>query len=388
MKRLGHSQLKTTMGCITELYRLRDLSSFTVDTLVLLNGAIPSEAAFNQFTRGALVHSVRLQPIPALAYQYLRGLGSRLFQASPLLARIRKIGKPTPVRQSDHISLTNWRRSTIYAECFRMAAFNYQMGVLFPAGFQQFGLLMNRKSRDFSCAEQLMLALLQPHVAQALINAQDYARLWNGIGAIEDAVLLVSSRGRIKDGTPTALAWLADYFGGTNGRAGLPGPLITWLKRMLSAPPLVPFVQTRNNDRLTIRAMPPLGETITLVLEEKRAGSSSDLISLGLTPREAEVLFWLSEAKSNWEIGTILGATTATIRKHVERILTKLKVENRTAAAAIAFDHFARRAKGGHVVRARQIQLLCDDGRDAQNTSKYSERRSVCAAAVGERARR
>jgi len=61
------------------------------------------------------------------------------------------------------------------------------------------------------------------------------------------------------------------------------------------------------------------------------------LLSLGLTPREAEVLFWISEGKSNHDIGVILGASTRTICKHVEHILTKLCVENRTAAAAITF---------------------------------------------------
>ena len=61
------------------------------------------------------------------------------------------------------------------------------------------------------------------------------------------------------------------------------------------------------------------------------------LISLGLTKREAEVLTWIAQGKGNYEIGVILGARTRTICKHVERILTKLKVENRTAAAAIAF---------------------------------------------------
>jgi DNA-binding NarL/FixJ family response regulator len=61
------------------------------------------------------------------------------------------------------------------------------------------------------------------------------------------------------------------------------------------------------------------------------------LISLGLTEREAEVLTWIAQGKGNYEIGVILGARTRTICKHVERILTKLKVENRTAAAAIAF---------------------------------------------------
>ena len=72
------------------------------------------------------------------------------------------------------------------------------------------------------------------------------------------------------------------------------------------------------------------------------------LMSLNLTPREAEVLFWISEGKSNHDIGVILDASTGTIRKHVEHILTKLKVENRTTAAVIALERcrFLRRKKG------------------------------------------
>ena len=60
--------------------------------------------------------------------------------------------------------------------------------------------------------------------------------------------------------------------------------------------------------------------------------------SLKLTPREAEVLFWISQGKSNHDIGVILGAKTGTICKHVERILSKLNVENRTSAAVVALD--------------------------------------------------
>jgi len=62
------------------------------------------------------------------------------------------------------------------------------------------------------------------------------------------------------------------------------------------------------------------------------------LTSLKLTPREVEVLFWISEGKSNQEIGIILGASTRTICKHVEHILSKLNVENRTAAAVVALE--------------------------------------------------
>jgi DNA-binding CsgD family transcriptional regulator len=62
------------------------------------------------------------------------------------------------------------------------------------------------------------------------------------------------------------------------------------------------------------------------------------LASLKLTSREAEVLFWISEGKSNQDIGVILGASTGTICKHVEHILSKLNVENRTAAAVVALE--------------------------------------------------
>jgi len=65
--------------------------------------------------------------------------------------------------------------------------------------------------------------------------------------------------------------------------------------------------------------------------------NEAQLVRLGLTAREAEVLRWISEGKSNHDIGVILGASTRTICKHVEHIFSKLNVENRTTAAAIAF---------------------------------------------------
>jgi DNA-binding CsgD family transcriptional regulator len=56
----------------------------------------------------------------------------------------------------------------------------------------------------------------------------------------------------------------------------------------------------------------------------------------GLTEREAEVLEWVARGKTDPEIAVILGARPRTIEKHVEHILAKLGVENRTTAALIA----------------------------------------------------
>ncbi len=67
------------------------------------------------------------------------------------------------------------------------------------------------------------------------------------------------------------------------------------------------------------------------------------LENLGLTPREAEVLLWVAQGKTNSEIGVILEAATKTIGKHLENIFRKLSVETRTGATRIALDALAGR---------------------------------------------
>jgi DNA-binding CsgD family transcriptional regulator len=75
-------------------------------------------------------------------------------------------------------------------------------------------------------------------------------------------------------------------------------------------------------------------------MSQTEQSSLEALASLSLTPREAEVLFWISQGKSNHDIGVILGAKTGTICKHVEHIFGKLNVENRTAAAVVALETY------------------------------------------------
>jgi DNA-binding CsgD family transcriptional regulator len=52
-----------------------------------------------------------------------------------------------------------------------------------------------------------------------------------------------------------------------------------------------------------------------------------------MTVRESEVAFWVAQGKTNREISMILSTAPRTIEKHVESILKKLHVENRTTAA-------------------------------------------------------
>lgn len=64
---------------------------------------------------------------------------------------------------------------------------------------------------------------------------------------------------------------------------------------------------------------------------------------LSLTTRESEVLIWIARGKSNRDISDILGISPRTVNKHLEQIFTKLGVENRASAAALAVSALATR---------------------------------------------
>jgi transcriptional regulator EpsA len=55
-----------------------------------------------------------------------------------------------------------------------------------------------------------------------------------------------------------------------------------------------------------------------------------------LTSREQEILRWIHLGKSNIEIGTILEISPLTVKNHVQKILRKLNVQNRTQAVVKA----------------------------------------------------
>ena len=59
---------------------------------------------------------------------------------------------------------------------------------------------------------------------------------------------------------------------------------------------------------------------------------------LGLTPREAEVLLWVAQGKSNPDIAVICGAAEKTIKRHLTHVFEKLGVEGRNAATLRALE--------------------------------------------------
>ena len=86
-----------------------------------------------------------------------------------------------------------------------------------------------------------------------------------------------------------------------------------------------------------------------VMLEESRCLDASEIFKrIGLTQREAEVLYWVVQGKQNSDVATILKIRLATVRKHMEHILNKLGCENRGTAAMMGMQ--AINAESSHTI--------------------------------------
>lgn len=91
-------------------------------------------------------------------------------------------------------------------------------------------------------------------------------------------------------------------------------------------PPLTLHVAPARSDRVALFRQRP-AVLVTVSEPGLEAGQN-------LTTRERDVLTWVAEGKSDWEIGVILGLSESTVRFHVDNARRKLNAANRTHAVA------------------------------------------------------
>lgn len=176
-------------------------------------------------------------------------------------------------------------------------------------------------------------------------------RISETFAPINHAAILLDKNGEITTITPQARQWLANYFGAGDSTTTLPGKLSAWVEQQLKSEPHrgapVPadlLTVPKENKRLVIQLAERNQDQRLLLLTEEQTVFSTELLqTLGLTPKESEVLHWLAEGKTNPEIGLILNASPRTVGKHVEHIFAKLGVESRTAALLYVVEKLSRK---------------------------------------------
>ena len=178
-----------------------------------------------------------------------------------------------------------------------------------------------------------VLARIGAHLQTAQLMHQ--AR--SALDAFGNAVIAVTPHDwRIVWQTPLARQWMQRYLARQEDGAETPALLRTWLEAADQGP-VAPLTAAQGTARLSF-TIAARGEQWMLVLrEESDAAQLGSLMTLfKLTQREAEVLHWVTQGKTNRDIGDILGTSPRTVNKHLEHVFSKLNVETRTAAASLA----------------------------------------------------
>ena len=189
-----------------------------------------------------------------------------------------------------------------------------------------------------------VMARMQVH----LQGARERRQARNALDAFGFASITVrASDGKLMWQTPLARDLLLRYYG--TEAPETPASVLSWLRRhvaeavALIEPPRLSI--ELGPKRLTFRLHQQIGDSEgggdwLIIMREQSDESVIDAIALcfKLTPREAEVLYWVVKGKINRDIGDILGSSPMTVKKHLERVFAKLGVETRTAAAGMAMS--------------------------------------------------
>jgi DNA-binding CsgD family transcriptional regulator len=363
MQTLSIEDIEQLNRSIFQLYTLRDLDTFGLDALAIVDRLVPGELPMFHINHGVT---------PKIDYVCLGGFRltdamemtmDRYFGTHPIVANMPHTLTGAH-KISDFVTQQQLHQfEGLYQQFLRVHEIEDQMVFFLPTAnpdrWQQLsqlaptlvGFTQNRTQRNFTERDRLMLDLLCPHLAQAYTNVQQYHQLQQDNRQLQQSLnhlgaIVLDSEMQIRSIAPQAIIWLEIYFAkSTCSHQQLPDRLQSWLRYQIDR-------LTKNSDlphvclplriqcagrELTIGlTIEPQGTQYLLLLTEQTLSSLNSLALLGLSQRETEVLKLIIQGKDNKAIAVQLSVNISTIRKHLENIYTKFNVKSRTEAIAYA----------------------------------------------------
>lgn len=179
-------------------------------------------------------------------------------------------------------------------------------------------------------------ARVKTHLLQARLMHQQKQML-NATGS---AILSLNLNGEIIWQTPIVSELLKKH---EVNLAHFQHSLNRWLKDLLEHPDQAHLMhgqyghqhqQLQLNLLTKIEGERPFKHVLVQLKEQIQMPSAEEIAQAcsNLTPREAEVMHWVTMGKTNRDIAEILQLSPRTVNKHLEHVFEKLYVETRTAA--------------------------------------------------------
>jgi DNA-binding CsgD family transcriptional regulator len=194
LERLGPSDYEAVLRFVRRLYASDRGEGFAQQAITGLARLIESDIlTYNEVDPQGRQATMIEEPVGAIPVALVATLG-RLAHQHPLITHYAQTRESQPLKLSDFLSLSQFRRLDLHNELFRPLRVNYQLAVTIPSPPQLvIGITFNRYRKDFSERDRALLAMIRPHLVQAHRNAADRATLQQRAEAAERALWSASA---------------------------------------------------------------------------------------------------------------------------------------------------------------------------------------------------
>jgi DNA-binding CsgD family transcriptional regulator len=333
---LPERELAGLLEILGEVHHAEDLAGFRSALLDVLPRVIPAAyTSYNEVSAEGIPLVAMVAPEPS---QRILAAWGRYGHQNPLVQRHLKTRDSRASRLSDVTSLDAFRELELYHEVFVPLGVEHQLVVTLPAPPTLLIGLVFADAEDFTDNQKRLLDLARPHLIQAHANAALRERMHDVLAAIEaglddvgEAIVVTDAQDRIAFASAAGRAALALVDGGGRNER-LPEPL-----RSTPAPAHMVVPVSGGAPVMVRRLTPKRGASVFLFERGSRGAPLSLLASLGLSPRETEVLQSMMRGNATAAIAAQLGVSPRTVHKHAQRIYEKLGVNDRIAAVSAAW---------------------------------------------------
>lgn len=349
MPRLSNGDLTKILDAVAILNSSAGVETLAERTINCVSSLVPNEmTAFDGFDdEGFYDGSLWYSPPDTVPPERIRLFGE-LIHEHPYFSEAVQTQNQNILRTSDFLPLREFHKTKLFNEFYRTFDGECQMGIAFR--LSQYSIItcnVLRPRVDFTDREAEILRIVGPHLSAAFKTALSLDQIGRTnrhlSRVVTKGLVVLDGKGRITYESEIARSLISSYFG-KSGALGLPTQLRAYVEAVVSAAespnqyrPAEDLSVSNGKNALRVTAAISAAEKEVLIfLEQSETHKVADFKKAGMTEREAEVLYWVSQGKTDAVVARILSISPRTVQKHVEHIFDKLGVETRTGAVTQA----------------------------------------------------